>query len=120
MSNVFPGKFANSEMVGRVRSDVLLEWLLPMQEYLKRRGVRLTPKVDCVKLAEVLREPTPDMPAELLEGLHAFRGLDNEHGMDAVEAESKRRGLDLGLGEDATPLDVVVRAWSRDAGAGVH
>ena len=114
MSKVVAGKFADGEMVSRVRPDVLLEWLLPKRPYLEGRGVRLTPQIDCVKLAEVLREPTPDMPADLLEGLHAFRGLDDEQGMDAIAEECKRRGLDLGLGQDATALDVVVRAWTRD------
>ena len=114
MSNVVAGKFADAEMVSRVRPDVLLEWLLPKRGYLEGRGVRLTPQIDCAKLAEVLRDPTPDMPSELFEGLYAFRGLDDEQGMDAIAEECKRRGLDLGLGQDATPLDVVVRAWTRD------
>jgi hypothetical protein len=114
MSNVVSGKFANAEMVSRIRADVLLAWLLPRRVYFEGRGVRLVPQVDCAKLAEVLRDPTPDMPLELLEALYAFRGLDSEAGMDALMEEAKRRGLDLGLGPDATPLDVVVRAWSRD------
>ena len=130
MSNVVAGKLANAEMVGRVRKDVLLEWLLPMRSYLETRGVVLpqaasavhgedriegaVARLDCVKLAEVLRDPTPDMPAELLEALYAFRGLDNEEGMDAIAEEAKQRGLDLGLGDDVTALDVVVCAWTRD------
>ena len=114
MANVVAGKFANAEMVSRIRSDVLLEWLLPRRGYFEGRGVRLVPQVDCAKLAEVLRDPTPDMPVELLEGLYAFRGLDKEAGMDAIAKEAKRRGVDLGLGPEATPLDVVMRAWSRD------
>jgi hypothetical protein len=81
MKNVVAGKCADEEMVSRICPDVLLEWLLPKRPYLEGRGVCLTPEVDCGKLAEVLREPTPDMPADLLEGLHAFRGLDNEDGM---------------------------------------
>ena len=114
MSKVAVGKFVDGEMVGLIRPDVLLEWLLPKRPYLEARGVALTPQIDCVKLAEVLREPTPDMPADLVEGLHAFRGLDNEPAMDAIAEECERRGLDLGLGQEATPLDVVVRAWTRD------
>ncbi len=114
MSKVAVGKFVDGEMVGLIRPDVLLEWLLPKRPYLEARGVSLTPQIDCVKLAEVLREPTPDMPADLVEGLHAFRGLDNEPAMDAIAEECERRGLDLGLGQEATPLDVAVRAWTRD------
>ena len=101
MSNVVAGKFANAEMVSRIRADVLLEWLLPRRGYFEGRGVHLVPQVDCAKLAEVLRDPTPDMPVELLEGLYAFRGLDNEAGMDAIAEEAKRRGLDLALGPEA-------------------
>lgn len=114
MSNVVAGKYANAEMVSRIRADVLLEWLLPRRSYFEGRGVRLVPQIDCAKLAEVLRDPTPDMPVEVLEGLYAFRGLDNEAGMDALAKEARRRGLELGLGPDATALDVVVRAWARD------
>jgi hypothetical protein len=133
MPNVVAGQLANAEMVARIRTDVLLEWLWPMREYFEKRGLSLMcgvqssecgvggalgesapPLFDCVKLAEILREPTPDMPVELLEALHVFRALDNEQGMDEIEVESRHRGLELGLDVDATPLDAVVRAWSRD------
>ena len=38
--------------------------------------------------------------------------MDNDNAMDAICAAAHRQGLDLATGPEATPLDVVVRAWT--------
>ena len=67
-------------------------------------------------LARILMAPGPEMPAALLEGLCVFRELESESAMDAIRDEAERQGLALGLGAEATPLDVVVRAWTLNQG----
>jgi hypothetical protein len=117
MPNLNTGKFSNPELLSQIRKDLLLAWLWPMRDYFARRGLQLpAPDSDahlsCDTLAGILMDPAPDMPAELLESLCIFRDLDNDNAMDAIREAAQRQGLDLGADHDATPLDVVVRAWT--------
>ncbi len=117
MPTLTPGKFSNPEIISQMRRDLLLAWLWPMRDYFARRGLRIPPPgsdehLSCDKLAAILMDPAPDMPPELLEALCIFRDLDNDNAMDAIRAEALRQGLDVGLDQHATPLDLVVRAWT--------
>ncbi|PWU18785.1 MAG: hypothetical protein C5B50_08280 [Verrucomicrobia bacterium] len=152
MPIISPGKFANPDFLIRIRKDLLLAWLDPVRDYLKRRGVALpeplrcgeadgeceAAKIDYDKLAQIFLDPTPDMPAELLEALYIFREMDHDAAMDALYEEAARRGKKLGTeqnwyrddagnggakalphpaqrdGSDDSALDTVVRAWLLD------
>lgn len=119
MPSLKPGKFSSPELLREFRPDLLRDWLAPFADYFERRGFTLPPKDSDTSpnydlLARILMEPVADMPEALLESLYLFRELDNAIAMDAIQEEANRRGLDLGLGPDATPLDVVVRAWTLD------
>jgi hypothetical protein len=88
-----------------------------MGDYFAQRGLTLPQgdeRIDYDGLARVLMEPGPEMPAALLESLYVFGEMDSEAAMDAILGEAAGRGMSLGLGDDATPLDVVVRAWTVD------
>ena len=117
MPNLNPGKFSNPEIISQIRKDILLAWLWPMRDYFSRRGLQLPPPhsdghLSCDTLAGILMDPAPDMPPELLESLCIFREMDNDNAMDAIRAAAQHQGLDLGSGHEATPLDIVVRAWT--------
>ncbi len=117
MTNVNPGKWASAEFLSRIRRDVVLGWLRPMAGYFAGRGLALPAgeeRIDYEALAKILTAPGPEMPAALLEALCVFRELESESAMDAIRDEAERRGVGLGLGDEATPLDVVVRAWTLD------
>lgn len=117
MPTLNPGKFSNPEIISQIHQDLLLPWLWPMRDYFARRGLQLpTPgsgaHLSCDALAAILVDPTPDMPPELLESLCIFRDMDNDNAMDAISVQARARGLDLATAPEATPLDVVVRAWT--------
>ena len=119
-SNLNPGKLANPELLSAMREDLLRAWLWPTRNYFERRGLTVPAEesdqraIDCERLARILMEPTPDMPADLLESLHVFRELDNQPAMDALRAEAERQQLAVGLADEATPLDMVMRLWTLD------
>jgi hypothetical protein len=117
MPNLNPGKFSNPEIISQIRKDLLLAWLWPMRGYLARRGLTIPePNSDahlsCDALAGILMDPDSDTPPELFESLCVFRDMDNDNAMDAICAAARSQGLDLATGPEATPLDVVVRAWT--------
>ena len=117
MPNLNTLKYSNPEILSQIRKDLLLAWLWPMRDYFARRGLQLpAPDSDgplnCDTLAGILMDPAPDMPAELLESLCLFREMDNDSAMDAIRTAAQHQGLDLGPDHEATPLDVVVRAWT--------
>jgi len=119
MPSLKPGKFSSPELLRKFRPDLLRDWLAPFADYFTRRGFTLPPRgadasPDYDRLARILIEPVADMPEALLESLYLFRELDNPLAMDAIHAEAHRRGLDLQLDSHATPLDMVVRAWTLD------
>jgi len=118
MATLNPGKFANPEIIGQIRRDLLLAWLWPMRDYFARRGLHLPPPgsdahLSCDTLAGILMDPTPDMPPELLESLCIFRDMDNDSATDALRDAAQLQGLDLRLTPDATALDLVVHAWTK-------
>jgi hypothetical protein len=119
MRALTPHPFSHPDTLSAIRADLLLAWLWPMRDYFERRGLPLPSPgsrepLDCDKLAALFIEPTPDMPADCLEALYLFRQMGNPAGMDAILEAAQTRRLDLDLGNEPTPLDVVVRAWALD------
>jgi len=92
-------------------------------------------RIDYDRLAGIFMNPSPNMPAALLESLYIFREMDHEAAMDELREEASRRGVALGAGtsgsrsgddertsralahargSEDTALDTVVRAWLLD------
>jgi hypothetical protein len=116
MSHHTLGSFATPQMLRGIRPDVLLPWLSPFREFFARCGLPqpespAAASLDLDRLAAILMEPHADMPHQLLESLYLIRELGNEPGMDAIRTAAEARGIDLTLGDDATPLEVIMRAW---------
>jgi len=67
------------------------------------------PTLDYGALARVFLEPTPDMPAELVDALHLVHEVGRPRYLDDMLEGAKTAGLELGLGADATPEEVALR-----------
>ena len=121
MSNVIQRRFTNPETFRRIRPDLLWAWLKQSESYFNNRGLVLpasgenlgadafSPRLDYDGLVRVFMEPTADMPAELVEGLHLVHEMGRPARVDSMLEEARKSGLDLELGEDATPEDVAVK-----------
>jgi hypothetical protein len=91
------------------------------EAYFTRRGLWLpvngeslgadafSARIDYDNLVKVFMEPTPDMPPELMDGLHLVHEMGRPRRMDDMLEEARVHGLDLGLGEEATAEDVAVK-----------
>src|SRR3954471_15367738 len=105
MPNANPKKLSNHETLRRIQKDLLLAWLEPAAAYLEKRGFTLPDhnqlslgldlriagrvmgngvfgrRVDYELLGQIFREPTPDMPAYLVESLYLIQGMAHPQGM---------------------------------------
>jgi hypothetical protein len=121
MPNFIQKWFSNPETFRRIRPDLLWAWLKRWEGYLAKRGVVLpatgenlgadafSARLDYDGLVRVFMEPTADMPAELVDGLHLVHEMGRPARVDSMLGEARKSGLDLGLGEDATAEDVAVK-----------
>ena len=121
MPNLIQKRFTNPETFRKFRPDLLLAWLRQSESYLKRRGLLLPVDAGAFErnafnrgfdfdgLVRVFMEPTPDMPPELVEGLHLVHEMGRPVHVQNMFDGAQRYGLDLGLGDDATPEDVALR-----------
>src|SRR5437660_8580971 len=119
MPNFTPRKFSNPETLSKIRPDLLLAWLRPMQAYLDQRGLALPPPdstqpLDFEKLARIIMEPASDMPAEFVDSLYLIHEMAHPAGMDAIIEGAQANGLRFDPGPDPTPADVAVQAWLLD------
>lgn len=111
----------NPETFRRIRPDLLWTWLKQSESYLNKRGLVLpasgedlnvnafSPRLDYDALVRVFMEPTPDMPPELVDGLHLVHEMGRPARVDRMFQEARKGGLNLGLGDDATPEDVALK-----------
>ena len=67
--------------------------------------------IDYDKLAGIFLEPTPEMPAALVDSVFLIHGMAIAQGMEVLVEGAETHGLDLGLREGMTPADVAVRMW---------
>lgn len=119
-------KYTNPETFRRIRPDLLWALLKRSEAYFNKRGLMLpasgenlgadafSPRLDYDALVRVFMEPTPDMPNELVEGLHLVHEMGRASRVEKMFQEACKSGLDLGLGEDATPADVAVKLFLLD------
>src|SRR5580765_7894822 len=113
MSNSIQRWFSNPETFRGLRSDLFWAWLKQSEGYLVRRGLVLpgdhtklardafNPGFDYDRLIQVFMEPTPDMPPELVEGLHLVHEMGRPSHVESMFEEARKYGLDLGLPDDA-------------------
>jgi hypothetical protein len=121
MSSFIQKRFTNPETYRRIRPDLLWAWLKQWEVYFTKRGLVLpasgenlgsdafSPRLDYDGLARVFMEPTADMPVELVDGLHLVHEMGRPARVDRMFDEARKSGLDLDLGEDASPEDVAVK-----------
>ena len=121
MPNFIQKRFSNPETFRKIRPDLLLAWLKQSEGYFTKCGLMVS--ADCNGfewtafsrgfdydgLVRVFMEPTPDMPPELVEGLHLVHEMGRPSHVESMFEEARKYGLDLGLPEDATPEDVALK-----------
>jgi hypothetical protein len=69
---------------------------------------------DYERLVRVFVEPTPDMPPELVEGLHMIHEMGTAKRYDKMLAELDKNGLRSEPGKRMTPLDAALLLYLRD------
>jgi len=121
MPNFIQKLFTNPEMFRRIRPDLFLAWLKQSENYFTKHGVIIpadssgfersafNPGFDYEWLVRVFMEPTADMPAGLIEGLHLVHEMGRPAHVESMFEEARKFGLDLGLGDDAPPEDVALK-----------
>src|SRR5882672_1047270 len=100
MPNLYPKKFANPETLRKIRRDLLIAWLNPAAAYLERRGFLLPApesarSVDYDKLGSIFMEPTPDMPAALVDSIFLIHGMASPQGMEILSEAAETHGLEM-------------------------
>jgi hypothetical protein len=107
MPNFIQKRFTNPETFRKMRPDLLLSWLKQSESYFSKRGLILPgcngqlalpmgvePKryasagIDYDAMVKVFMEPTPDMPAELVEGLHLVHEMGRPRSLDGMLDEA--------------------------------
>ncbi len=96
-------RFTNAGAFRAIRRELLIAWLRPWASYLERRGLTLPAleserSVDYDKLAGVFIDPTPDMPAELVDSVFLIHGMANSAGMDILLDGAAANGVSPGRG----------------------
>jgi hypothetical protein len=126
MPNFIQKRFTNPETFRKIRPDLLLAWLKQSEGYFTQRGLVLpptgvpfnvsafSPRLDYDALVRVFMEPTPDIPAELVDGLHLVHEMGRPKYVEDMLLEAQKNGFGLDLGPDATPTDVALGMWLRD------
>jgi hypothetical protein len=133
MPNFIQKQYTNPETFRRFRPDLLFALLKQSEGYFKKRGLLLpgtdeqlalpiNPESRCDTstgfdydaLVRVFMEPTPDMPSELVEGLHLIHEVGRPGSLDNMLDEARTNGLELGLGDNATPEDVALKLLLMD------
>jgi hypothetical protein len=121
MSNSIQRWFSNPEIYRRLRPDLFWAWLKRSEDYFVKRGLMIPadcsglvrdafhPGFDYNRLVRIFMEPTPDMPPELVEGLHLVQEMGKPAHVDRMYDEARKYGWDLGLGDNATPEDVALK-----------
>src|SRR5262245_27964997 len=114
MPNFIQKRFTNPETFRKMRPDLLLAWLQGAGDHFRKRGLLIpadcggfvrdafNPGFDYDGLVRVFMEPTPEMPPELVEGLHLVHEMGKPAHVERMFEEAQRYGWDLGLGDDAT------------------
>ena len=120
MSNSIQKWFASTEMFRKLRGDLFLAWLKQSEGYFTKHGLVIPadcgglersafqPGFDFDGLARLFMEPTADLPAQLVEGLHMIHEMGTPGRYDKMKAEVERAGLQLELGTKATALDTAL------------
>ncbi len=136
MPNLNTRRFTDTDILGKIRIESLITWLMPAKDYLAARGVALpvtgqsappsasdgNSGVDLEKLAAVFVEPDEAMPEYLVNSLFIIHEMADEPGMDAIldsieaqnEGKAEADKLVLNIGDDPDPADVAVQAWLQD------
>jgi hypothetical protein len=131
MPNFVHRRFWRPETFRKIRPDLLLAWLKQSESYFTSRRMFLPGSdeqlalpieaepdgnggppisgIDYDGLTRVFMEPTPDMPPALVDGLHLIHEMGSSRRLDMMLEEARINGLELGLGDDATPEDVAVK-----------
>src|SRR5437764_1150044 len=107
MSNSIQKWFTSTEMFRKLRPDLFLAWLKQSEAYLTKHGLvtpadcsglersAFQPGFDYDGLVRMFMEPTADMPAELVEGLHMIHEMGTPGRYDKMRAEVERAGLQV-------------------------
>ncbi|MCW5713451.1 MAG: hypothetical protein KIT43_02890 [Bauldia sp.] len=103
-------RFSDPETIRRLDQRLLTEFLAPHREYLLRKSIDLdAPLLEHERLVELLMNPGPDVPDVLVDALvHVHDCFADEIAEDMM---SEPEVAALGIGPDATALDVALRVW---------
>lgn len=110
MSKPNQRRFIQPEFLRQIAPGTLLQWLAPARDYLQTKKFDLQ-KPDYDLLAQIFAEPDSTMPEYLLESVYLIREMADEGGTMDILGQEERFGLNLKVGDEASPADIAVHAW---------
>jgi hypothetical protein len=116
MASMVPKRFSRMEVLRQVSPDSLVGLLAAEggEDYFAQRGCPLPrdgKAPDFEGIQTVLLKPDTDTPGTLAEALHHIDEMATDEAMQAILDRCAEEGIDLGVGQDASPADVAVRLW---------
>lgn len=103
-------RFSDPETIRRLDQRLLAEFLAPHREYLLGNSIDLdAAPLDHERLVELLMDPGPDVPDVLVDALVHVHDCFSDETAEEMLAEPDVAAL--GIGPDATALDVALRVW---------
>lgn len=109
-----PRLFTKADRLKNISVANLVALFNPWSDYLAGRGVVLAGNEEDFpfeRLSAVLMTPNDDTPTELVDALYFIHETASDFRAEDLLDIAAPIGLDLVLGDDATPADIAVRIW---------
>jgi hypothetical protein len=108
-------RFSHPDTFREIEPSLLLQFLLPFEEFFSGRGVTLPADsndgLDYEALVSVVMTPDADTPPDLGNALYVIHEMATEEGMDQLLAEAQVFGIPLSGNPDPTPAEVALQVW---------
>jgi hypothetical protein len=112
-------RFTRVETLRTIKQELLVEFLLPYNDFFLSRGVSLESQTDSEELdykglVNVFMHPDADTPDGLAEALYFINEMANADGMDQLIEEAEKGEIQIDYHPDSTPVDIAIQVWLTD------
>ena len=112
-------RFTRAETLRSIYQELLVEFLLPYNDFFLSRGVSLGPQKDSGELdykglVNIFMNPDADTPDELAEALYFINEMATADGMDELLEEAEKSKVHVDYLPKSTPEDIAIQVWLAD------
>ncbi|NLG18520.1 MAG: hypothetical protein GX556_14390 [Fibrobacter sp.] len=118
MASSIPRRFCKPEMLRKIGTRYLVEFLTPYASYLSGRNLDLPVinshddyKIDYDLLSDILLDPNSETPSELSEALFYVNELSSNDAFDILQEAIKGTELDAKISSRASACDLAIQIW---------